>query len=107
MATLNKNEYGQKVYINIGEDVSSASSITIKLQPQKGETLTKGSTDGVAVGSTNITVNNTDLIANEYLEYTIKEGDLTYAGTWRIKGEAQLSATNKVISNYSYFEVNE
>lgn len=104
---LNKNEYGQKVYVNMGEDVSTATTITMILQPQIGEKLEKVAADGVAVGSTNITVDDENLIANEYLEYTIKEGDLSYSGMWRKKGEAQLTSTNKVISNYSKFEVNE
>ena len=105
MANLNKGEYGQKVYVNMGEDVSSASTITFILEPQSGEKLTRVAANGVAVGATNITVDDEALIANEYLEYTILSGDLTYAGTWRLKGECLLTSTNKVISDYKYIEV--
>lgn len=105
MADLNKGEYGQKVYVNMGEDVSSATTITFILEPQSGEKLTRVAANGVAVGSTNITDGDTDLIANEYLEYTILDGDLTYVGTWRLKGECVLTSTNKVISDYKLIEV--
>jgi len=105
MAWLNKGEYGQKVYVNMGEDVSSASTLTFVLDPQSGEKLEKAIGDGVAVGSTNITVDDQNYIANEYLEYTIKSGDLKYVGTWRLKGECLLTSTNKVISDYKFIEV--
>lgn len=107
MANLNKGEYGQKVYVNMGEDVSGASTITFILEPQSGEKLTKQAADGVAVGASNVAYEDQTFIANEYLEYTIKDGDLTYAGTWRLKGECLLTSTNKVISDYSYIEVLE
>jgi hypothetical protein len=101
MAQLNKGEYGQKVYVNMGQDVSTSTENTFILQPQIGEKLTR---TGV-VGSTNITVDDQDLIADEYLEYTIQSGDLTYAGTWRMKGECLLTSTNKLISDYTILEV--
>ena len=105
MPNLNKGEYGQKVYVNMGEDVSSSSSISMILQPNSGERLVRDSANGVAIGATNIESDDQNLIANEYLEYTILEGDLKYVGTWRLKGECVLTSTNKVISDYSYFEV--
>ena len=105
MANLNKGEYGQKVYVNMGEDVSSASSFTFILEPQSGAKLERVAANGVAVGTSNIAYEDTTLIANEYLEYTILEGDLTYVGTWRLKGECVLTSTNKVISDYTTIEV--
>jgi len=105
MANLNKGEFGQKVYVNMEEDVSSASTIAFILDPKSGAKLTKTASDGVAVGSTNITVDDQNLIANEYLEYTIKSGDLEYVGTWRLKGECLLTSTNKVISDYKFIQV--
>ena len=105
MAWLNKGEYGQKVYVNMREDVSSATTITFVLDPQSGSKLERVAGDGVAVGTTNITVDDQNYIANEYLEYTIKSGDLDYVGTWRLKGECVLTSTNKVISDYKYIQV--
>jgi hypothetical protein len=105
MANLNKGEYGQKVYVNMGEDVSSASTITFILEPQSGEKLERTTANGVAVGTTNLAYEDQTFIANEYLEYTILDGDLTYVGTWRLKGECLLTSTNKVISDYQLIEV--
>ena len=105
MAWLNKGEYGQKVYVNMLEDVSTATSYTFVLEPQNGEKLERSSTDGVAIGTTNITVDDQSYLADQYLEYTIKDGDLEYVGTWRLKGECVLTSTNKVISDYKYIQV--
>lgn len=102
---FNNGEYGQKVYVNLGTDISSATDLTIVLQPQVGEEKTRTAADGVAVGGSNITVDDADLIANEYLEYTLKSGDLDYSGLWRIKGRANTSSTVRVISDYNTFEV--
>lgn len=103
MTYLNKGEYGQKLYVNMEQDVSSATGLTFILEPQGGKKLEK--TSDIAVGTTNITDGDQDLIANEYLEYTVQDGDLTYTGTWRIKGECLLTSTNKLISDYKYIEV--
>ena len=108
MANLNKEEYGQVVYSpDFGEDISSASSVNFILEPQEGTKLERTTANGVAIGSSNVTVDDTLLLANQYLSYTILSGDLTYAGKWRIKGEASLSATNKIITNYKTINVNE
>jgi hypothetical protein len=95
--TLNKGEYGQIVYVPMGEDVSSATSTTIILTPQVGEAVE--TTSGVSVGTSNITVGDETYTANEYLKYTIRDGDLDYAGRWRFNGEAVLSTTKKVIGD--------
>jgi len=105
MANLNINEYGQKVYVNLGEDISSATGLTFFLEPQNGEKLTRGASDGVAVGSTTITVDDESFTANQYLEYTIKSGDLNHIGQWRLTGQVDQSPTIKVISDYRQIEV--
>lgn len=102
---LNKGEYGQLVYANLGEDVSSGTDLKMVLEPQVGEKLERLAGDGVAVGTSNVTVGDVTFLANQYLQYTILSGDLTYAGTWRLKGEVNLSSTNKVVSDYRQFEV--
>jgi len=103
----NKLEYGQKIYADLGQDVSSATELNFILEPEIGDKLTKVISDGVAVGTVNINVDDKTYLANQYLEYTIKKDDLNYAGLWRAKGEAILSATNKVIGDYVNFTVME
>lgn len=105
MADLNKDEYGQTIYVNLGQDVSTATALNFVLEPQIGDKLERSASDGVAVGTSNITVDDETYQANQYLEYTIKEGDMEYAGLWRIRGEATLSATKKVIGDYRIIRV--
>jgi len=101
MTAINLGEYGQKVYANMRQDVSSAINAYIYLEPQIGETKKVQA----VIGDTNITVDDQNLIANEYLEYTLKEGDIAYQGTWRVVGECLLTSTHNVKSDYSTLEV--
>jgi hypothetical protein len=101
MTAINLGEYGQKVYANMGQDVSNPIHAYIYLEPQIGETKKRAAT----VGTVNITVDDQNLIANEYLEYTLADGDINYQGTWRVVGECLLTSTYNVKSDYSILEV--
>ena len=105
MTDYNKGEYGQTIYVNMGEDVSTNTELSLILEPAIG--TKKEISSGVTVGSANVDVNDETYLANEYLQYTIAADDLDYAGLWRKKGEATLSSTNKIISNYTHFSVLE
>ena len=107
MADFNKGEYGDVIYANLGEDISTATELTMVLEPKIGNILEKAISDGVSVGTANIDVNDKTFLANEYIQYTIKEDDLDYAGLWRNKGKAKLSSTNLVVSDYTHFTVLE
>lgn len=107
MPNLNKNEYGQVVSVDFGEDVSTATAYKFILEPKLGTELEKLAVDGVVLGTINLDVGDETYLANEYINYTIKKDDLDYAGQWRMRGEATLSATNKVISDYIRFTVLE
>ena len=108
MINYNKDEFGQLIYADMGQDVSTASELKLILQAQvsvngdKSEIVT-----GVTVGAANVDVNDETFLANQYLQYTIKDGDLNKAGLWRVKGEALLSSTNRVIGDYRTFTVAE
>ena len=104
---LNKGEYGQTLRVNLGEDVSSATALSFTLQPKFGSSIEKTQLTGVSVGSSNVDVGDSTYLANEYLEYVIAPDELTYAGQWRMKGSATLSATNKVVSDFVTFNVLE
>lgn len=101
----NKDEYGKKIYVNFGEDISTATELTLILEPMIGDSKEKTTSDGVAVGTSNVDVDDQTYIANEYIEYTTADGDLDYAGQWRKKGKAQLSSTNLVVTDYEKFTV--
>lgn len=105
MASLNKNEYGKTVYANLGEDISAYTELKFILEPKVGVKLEKSVSDGVAIGASNITVDDESYLANQYISYTIQTGDLDRSGQWRIKGEATLSNTNKAIGDYKIITV--
>lgn len=107
MANLNKSEYGQTIHINFSEDISSATAFNFILEPKQGEKLEKTAADGVVLGTSNVDVGDETYVANQYISYTVKEGDLDYAGQWRKKAEATMSATNKITTDYELFEVLE
>jgi len=102
---LNKNEYGQVLRINFNQDVSGATDLTFLLEPKYGTEVSKTNLTGVTVGSSNVDVGDSSYLANEFIEYTIESTDLDYAGQYRMKGKAKLSATNEIVSDYVFFNV--
>lgn len=105
MASLNIGEYGQVVRVNMKIDVSTNSGLNMKLEPKIGVKLNVDVSDGVVVGTVNVTVGDEQYLANEYLEYTIKDGDIKTSGRWRLRGEAQLSSSNRVVGDYKIITV--
>jgi len=120
MPAINRNEFGQVIRANIGQDVSTNTGLEFIIQPEFGQSENTNTTDirtqphgsvirtaadGVVVGTVDVVVDDTTLIANEYLEYTTKSGDFSHAGNWRIKGSADLSATSKAIGDYKLIPV--
>ena len=102
MPNLTKNEFGQTLRANLGEDISNATSYKMILQPQLGETLEKTAT----LGTVNIVVDDETYLADQYVEYTTIVDDLDYTGTWRLKGIAVYS-TSETIGDYRKFTVLE
>lgn len=105
MMTLNKNEYGIDIYARLGEDVSTATDYTLILDPYIGDEQIKTVSDGVSLGTTSITVDDQTYIANQYISYTLKDGDLDQSGLWRLRGTATMSATKKLIGDYDIISV--
>ena len=107
MTELNNGEYGQTLYVNFDQDISSATALNFILEPMLGEKIERSASDGVAVGTVNIDVRDESYLANQYIQYTIKDGDIDKAGTWRYKAEATLSSTVKLVSDYQIVEALE
>ncbi len=86
MSTFNKKEYGQVVRVNLGTDISSGTDLKVVIEPIIGNK--KEFTTNIVVGTSNITVDDTKFLADEYLEYTIQPDDLNQSGLWRVRGSA-------------------
>jgi len=82
--TFNKGEYGSVLRVNLDTDISAGTSLTVYLEPQRGDEKTF--TTNVVVGSSNVTVDDEGFLASQYLEYTLQDGDLDQAGQWRARG---------------------
>jgi hypothetical protein len=102
MGNLNRNEIGQPIRINFGEDISLAVP-TLILQPELGET--KEITAGVTIPIVDVTVDGEVLLANQYLEYYTKDKDLDYSGRWRNKAKLTFSSTDIRQSDFVKFRV--
>lgn len=102
MSDLNKGEIGQPLRINLGEDISAATSVIIYAQPEQG-TLKEFTATVPAVP---VTVDGVTLNANEYAEYTtLSEEDLPYVGRWRMKLKATFASDDVRQTNYQKFRV--
>jgi len=97
---MNKDEFGQTIRANLNEDISSANSYQLSLEPQAGAIINKTAT----IGTVNITEGDEKWLANQYVEYVVEDGVLDKAGQWRKKGKAIFS-TKEVLGNYSRFTV--
>lgn len=102
MSNLNKGEIGQALRINLGEDISAATSVIIYAQPEYGTVKEFTAT----VPAVAVVVDDVTLNANEYAEYTtIAETDLDYVGKWRMKLKATFSSADIRQTNYKKFRV--
>ena len=102
MSGLNKGEIGQPLRVNIGEDISAATSAIIFAEPERGTIKEFTAT----IPAVPVTVDGVTLNANEYAEYTtLTEEDLDYIGRWRMKLKATFSSTDVRQTNYQKFRV--
>ena len=101
MTNINKDEDGQTLRVNFSEDISAASDYLFIIEPKFGDKLEK---TGV-LGTANVDVGDETYLANEYIEYVTEDGDIDQSGQWRMKGEATMSSTEKLITDYVQFTV--
>ncbi len=102
MTDLNKGEIGQPLRVNLGEDISLATSSIIIAQPEVGQTKEFVAT----VPAVPVVVDGITLNANEYAEYTtLTKEDLNYAGRWRMKLKAEFADNDIRQTNFVKFRV--
>jgi hypothetical protein len=102
MSTFNEGEYGSVLRINLGKDISAGTSLTVYLEPKRGDEKTF--TTNLVVGTSNVIVDDEGFLANQYLEYTLQDGDLDEHGQWRARGSAIVSG-ELIKSDYVKFTV--
>lgn len=102
MGSLNIDEVGQPIRINLGEDIS-LSTPTLILEPKLGQK--KEITSGVTIPAVPVTIGTTTLNANEYIEYFTKAGDIDFVGQWRFKAKLDFSSTDIRQTDYQRFTV--
>lgn len=100
--SLNFNEIGQVIRVNLFEDISSTTP-TLILQPELG--VTKEITEGVTTPNVKVTTDLEIFEANEYIEYKTIEDDLDYVGRWKKKAKLEFSPNNIQQSNFEKFRV--
>ena len=117
MESFNAYEYGQIIRANMRQDISAGTAFEMIIQPEQGASKNASqlpnrpngaviaTNPDVTVGTVDVTVGDVLYSANQYLEYTTKENDLSKAGTWRVRGTAVISSTNKIVGDFVRFTV--
>jgi hypothetical protein len=101
--SLNYKEVGQVIRVNVGSDITSATTLTLKLLPQVGDY--KEITTGVTAPAVTVTAGEDIFTSGEYIEYTTLATDLDYIGLWKKKAVITNSATDIEQTNYESFRV--
>ena len=100
--SLNVNEIGKAIRINVGKDISAATP-TLILLPEFG--LEQVITSGVTVPAIDVQEDNKTFYANEYVEYTTIAGTLDYAGRWKKQAELYFSPVDVEKTDFQKFRV--
>jgi len=107
---MNVNEYGNVIRVNVKEDISVNTNTLQLISPSpinKKKFITAA--DGLVVGGSNVITPLGTFLANEYVEYTIKAGDITTAGEWvaRVASVSFDTTINKISDVTAVFTVLE
>ena len=102
---MNKNEYGSVILVNMNQDVSSNTSLKLVLKTELGEKTEI--TAGLTVPASDTTQDGILYKANNYIQYTTKDGDIDSAGVWQKQATATMTQTKVVVSDYRKFRVFE
>jgi len=97
MVSYNVKSYGEKIRVNFNTDISSASTYSMIIEPESGDEQALTPT----LGTSNVTVGDETLVANQYVEYTTTENQfLDFIGRYRVK-----AAYDAIWSDYILFRV--
>lgn len=98
---MNAAEYGNVVYFNLQEDVS-ANTNTIVIRDPSWVTTEVAATLGT---TTLVTPSDGTWTANEWVSYTIADGDIDIHGIWAFRAVSVYSASKKLKTDWINHEV--
>jgi len=107
MPVFNKDSFGEILKVNFYRDISSGTKFEMIIQAQfEGAELfeERPRTVAATLGTVDVVVDDMKFIANQYVEYTIKEDDFKDIGRWRTKGIATLPSET-IATSYQFFRV--
>jgi len=112
MPLFNRQAFGQTVYVNFNQDISTATQFEMELQPQfTGQNFENDQDERRArlivtpiLGTVDVKVDDQLFLANEYVEYVTKENDFRDDGRWRKKAKAVL-VSETIVTNYTFFRI--
>jgi DNA primase len=99
MQRINKDAYGQKIYIDFNQNVSTATTFTATIQPQEGNEITSLTP---TLETSDLRVGDQLYTANQYVSVTVTENlfDDYAPGIYRAKATATLSASEVISTDY-------
>jgi hypothetical protein len=100
--SLNFNEVGEIIRVNVGKDIS-ASTPTLILRPEVGQQ--KEISTGVTIPNVQVVTDAETFEANEYIQYTTVVDDLNYVGRWKKKARLDFSPSNIEQTDFVKFRV--
>ena len=101
MQSVNKDGFGQKLYVDFNQDISANTALTITFRPEAGDEIDKTPT----LETTDIYVGDQYYQANQYVSYTVEDGVFDgYIGRYQMKATATL-ATETVATRWEFFRV--
>ena len=102
MQSFNIDSKGEKIRINLGSDISTATALSMELLPHFGTELNATPT----LGTVDVYVGDEKFLANQYVEFTTTEAMFDYIGRWKMKAIATLPS-EVIASDFIYFRVTD
>lgn len=99
-------EWGVVFLFSTGFNMQNSTLLSLKFTKPDGTALTVTNLTGVTVGTSPITTTLGVFAANQYVQYTFKNGDVNQAGTWVAQLTYQDATPQNLISDPSSFTVN-
>jgi hypothetical protein len=100
--TLHVNEYGRVIRLMTNFDLSANTGLLLSKTAKSGDTINLVPT----LGTTPLDIGNSMVVAaNSYVNYTIKYGDFSEVGMYRLKLIADFGSGKRLISNEAYLNV--